>query len=74
MHVHENFAVDEIESGAERVRCEFQRLVEREDGDEGDVGGWTAGARVVVEHVERVKSYAPGVIHCVVDLCIEPGG
>ena len=62
VHVHENFAVSEIELKAEEVRMAFQQMVE---GDHRD-------GRVQVEYVNRLKSYAPGVMHCVLDICVPP--
>ncbi len=58
--MHENFAVAEIEQKAEGVRVAFQELV-LQNGRSGTVK---------VEHVNRLKSYAPGVMHCVLDLYI----
>jgi tRNA wybutosine-synthesizing protein 2 len=62
IHVHENFAVKEIESKAEDVRKEFQHMV--------DCNGRSKS--VELEYINRLKSYAPGVIHCVLDLHIPP--
>ncbi|KAJ9632458.1 S-adenosylmethionine-dependent methyltransferase [Taxawa tesnikishii (nom. ined.)] len=64
-HVHENFAVDEIEQRAEEVRLAFQNLVEEMDETHGHQVG---SRRVEIEHIQRVKSYAPGVFHVVVDI------
>lgn len=61
-HVHENFAVAEIQDKAEEVRQEFERLVMDRVGSR----------KVTIEHIQRVKSYAPGVFHCVVDIYIGP--
>jgi len=65
IHVHENFATSEIEQKAEEVRQELQRLAE------GRVG-LGSSQPVKVEHINRLKSYAPGVMHCVVDIYIPP--
>ena len=62
MHIHENFAVEEIDQKAEEVRFGVQQL-----GSQGGRRG-----TVKVEHVNRLKSYAPGVMHCVLDLYIPP--
>lgn len=61
VHVHENFATVEIDDKAEEVRVAFQGLL----------GDWD-GRNVIVERVHRVKSYAPGVMHCVIDLHVPP--
>ncbi|KAK0259853.1 S-adenosylmethionine-dependent methyltransferase [Friedmanniomyces endolithicus] len=69
LHVHENFAVVEIAQKADEVRGKIQRLADettaRKHGPE------TAGRRLVkVDFVNRLKSYAPGVMHCVLDISI----
>jgi len=65
IYVHENFATGEIEQKAEEVRQELQRLAE---------GRVSLGSSqpVKVEHINRLKSYAPGVMHCVIDIYIPP--
>jgi tRNA wybutosine-synthesizing protein 2 len=59
LHVHENFEVKEIEIRAAAVVEEIGQLAVNLKGE-----GW----RVNLEHVERVKTYAPGVMHCVLDI------
>lgn len=61
LHVHENVGVKDIVSRAEAINTEIETMV---------AGLETEAARrtVVVEHVERVKMYAPGVVHCVFDI------
>lgn len=66
LHLHENFATSEIEAKAAGVRDEIQRLANVR------VTAETKRAEVVLEHVQRVKTYAPGVWHCVVDLFVPP--
>jgi tRNA wybutosine-synthesizing protein 2 len=69
LHVHENFAVAEIEQKAEEVRSEIQRLNDRVACERH--GGSADAKRVVtVECTNRLKSYAPGVMHCVIDIHI----
>jgi len=65
IHVHENFAINEIEERAEEVRAEIESSL---------VQSHNRGRSVEVEHVNRLKSYAPGVIHCVLDIYIPPLG
>ncbi|KAK0740760.1 S-adenosyl-L-methionine-dependent methyltransferase [Schizothecium vesticola] len=61
VHVHENVGVGDIE----RRRGEIQ----------GVFGGWCRGeGEARVEHVELVKTFAPGVWHCVFDVFITRGG
>lgn len=66
VRAHENVGVADLEARTGEVAREFQRLVDESRG---------AGEpeRVVrVEHVEKVKMYAPGVVHAVFDVYI-PG-
>ena len=71
LHVHENFLVEEIEQKAEETRQEFERVLAKSDNtyveqlDEGQA------IMVKVEHINRLKSYAPGVMHCVIDIAVE---
>jgi tRNA wybutosine-synthesizing protein 2 len=62
VHVHENFAVAEIEEKAEEVRVEFQRLINELYGEDEEK------REVKIESINRLKSYAPGVMHVVVDI------
>jgi len=64
VHVHMNFAAEEVEQKAEWCSGQFKRVLIRT--------GWSEGVVVVVEEIHRVKTYAPGVWHCVVDLRIAP--
>lgn len=58
LHLHENVKEDEIESRKLKIQKQFQ--------------SWEAessqGRSVVVEWVERVKTFAPGIWHCVFDV------
>lgn len=58
IHAHENVAKKDIESRKDEIVEIFTQLA----------GRWT----IECEHVERVKSYAPGVMHCVFDIAIMP--
>ncbi|KAK4540491.1 hypothetical protein LTR36_009129 [Oleoguttula mirabilis] len=71
IHVHENFAVNEIEQKAEEVRVEIQRLVEQR-GQRIGCEDHRHPQSVAIEHINRLKSYAPGVMHCVIDIYIPP--
>jgi tRNA wybutosine-synthesizing protein 2 len=74
LHVHENVDVNEIQQKSDEIECELQDLLdksglergmgERRDGDNGK-------RKVRVEHVERVKTFAPGVVHAVFDVCVD---
>ncbi|KAF2165998.1 hypothetical protein M409DRAFT_23725 [Zasmidium cellare ATCC 36951] len=63
VHVHENFLVEEIEGKAEETRREFEGVVKTKRG--GNV-------KTEVEYINRLKSYAPGVVHCVIDIVVHP--
>ncbi len=69
IHAHENIAKADIESRKEEVVEIFERLVRKRWGQELRVQ-W----EVKCEHVEQVKSYAPGVIHCVLDIAVYRAG
>ncbi|GAB1313523.1 S-adenosylmethionine-dependent methyltransferase [Madurella fahalii] len=62
LHLHENVGVEEVE----RRKGEVQRLF----GDWAGHGGADRKREARVEHVERVKTFAPGVWHCVFDVLI----
>ncbi|EME40915.1 hypothetical protein DOTSEDRAFT_136070 [Dothistroma septosporum NZE10] len=63
VHVHENFLVEEIEQKAEETRGEFESLLRVERG--GKVS-------TKIDFISRLKSYAPGVMHCVIDIVVSP--
>jgi tRNA wybutosine-synthesizing protein 2 len=62
MHWHENVGVGDV--GARRMEIE------------GIIAGWAGKADFplngAVEHVEFVKTFAPGVWHCVFDVLVRP--
>ena len=60
IHVHENLAIYEIGERVQQIRNAFQEVVDR----------LNANVFVEVQDVNRLKSYAPGVMHCVIDLHI----
>ena len=62
IHVHENVDVKDVDSMKNEVEKTFQDLLYTIDGGHE--------RRVCVVHVERVKMYAPGVVHCVFDICV----
>ncbi|GAB1736661.1 hypothetical protein NU219Hw_g8281t1 [Hortaea werneckii] len=66
IHVHENFAVEEIPSKAEEVRREIQRLARQRAECDFEDGS------VKLEYVNKLKSFAPGVMHCVIDIYVPP--
>ena len=62
IHAHENIAKRDIESRNMEVVGVFEGLARKRFVE----------AKVECEHVELVKSYAPGVMHCVLDIAISP--
>jgi tRNA wybutosine-synthesizing protein 2 len=65
IHAHENVGTKDIPSRTEGVETAFQTLLQEYDDE-------LQGPRrkALVKHVERVKMYAPGVMHCVFDIHI----
>ncbi|KAL2130646.1 hypothetical protein VTI74DRAFT_6127 [Chaetomium olivicolor] len=61
LHLHENVGVEDIERRKGEVQELFDRWKEQDEDEERET---------VVEHVELVKTYAPGVWHCVFDVFI----
>lgn len=73
VHVHENFGAQEVTCKADEVRAEFERLIASLDEERDFMQEQASKPRTVaMEHIQRVKSYAPGVFHCVVDIFIPP--
>jgi len=62
LHLHENVGVADIDSR----RQEIQRKVETWASEDH------SRLSATVEHVELVKTFAPGVWHCVFDVYVEP--
>ena len=60
IHVHENIGIKEIGERKEVIVKIFEAILKN--------AGRKKGRRVYCQHIERVKSYAPGVIHCVLDI------
>ena len=69
IHVHENIAKKDIESRVEEVVHILKGLVVKHSVSETEEH-W----KVECDHVEQVKSYAPGVFHYVLDISIWPSG
>lgn len=60
IHAHENVGVNDIEQRKAQVVTEI----------EGHVGAAGLRGEVRCEHIEKVKTYAPGVLHVVFDIWI----
>ena len=63
LHVHENVDIKDINSKRAEMIKSFERMVHDTFED-----SW----HVSCCHVEQVKTYAPGVMHCVFDIVIGP--
>ncbi|KAI4131021.1 MAG: hypothetical protein LQ338_001432 [Usnochroma carphineum] len=67
IHAHENVAAKDIEQRKREMINIFEgleRTRRRKDPDRS--------LTVECQHVERVKTYAPGIIHCVFDIAVLP--
>ncbi|KAJ4301548.1 S-adenosylmethionine-dependent methyltransferase [Kalmusia sp. IMI 367209] len=64
IHAHENVGVRDIESRKVEVVAEMRGYLDLEERTDGQV------REVTCEHVEKVKTYAPGVLHIVFDIWI----
>ncbi|KAK2806419.1 hypothetical protein FQN50_005836 [Emmonsiellopsis sp. PD_5] len=71
VHVHENVDGRDIEKMEKDVVQGFNHLIRSPRGSEDTKPAVIPKAECV--HVERVKTYAPGVMHCVFDIYIPPG-
>lgn len=65
IHAHENVAKEDIEQRRGEIVDRFRDLVEELYGP-----SHIMQRLVSCTHIERVKSYAPGVIHCVFDIAV----
>ncbi|KAI9772180.1 MAG: hypothetical protein M1835_006285 [Candelina submexicana] len=75
IHVHQNIAVKDIEEVTSEIvveTCELVKAVQSLRSKKSLNRGALPENLVECEHIERVKSYAPGVMHCVLDIKIEP--
>ncbi|KIX04412.1 uncharacterized protein Z518_05280 [Rhinocladiella mackenziei CBS 650.93] len=71
LHVHENVDIGRIDEMKGNIVQGIERLASREAGREGNQRThWV----VSCVHVEEVKTYAPGVMHCVFDIEIKANG
>ncbi|KAF2428346.1 hypothetical protein EJ08DRAFT_592309 [Tothia fuscella] len=62
LYLHENIAVHDVNVRSVEIHEEIQEMVNQK---------WVRERRTAsLEHVERVKTYAPGIMHCVLDIRI----
>ncbi|KAM0469499.1 hypothetical protein ACHAPX_010439 [Trichoderma viride] len=64
LHLHENVGVEDIESRRGSIQGAFETWA---------AASGASSRTPKVEHVEQVKTFAPGVWHCVFDVCITGG-
>ena len=72
LHLHQNIAVKDIEETVQDILTEVKELVD--DTRVHEVGSGREHALRVPElqNVAQVKTYAPGVMHCVLDIFVPP--
>ena len=63
IHVHENVDIASTASRGQEIAQEFHRLMDVDDRRDQSIH---------CVHVEHVKTYAPGVMHCVFDIEVQP--
>jgi tRNA wybutosine-synthesizing protein 2 len=66
LHIHENFREDHIPELAREVLHDLSVIYA------GVTNLALGGMKPRLDHIERVKTYAPGVMHCVIDIHV-PG-
>jgi tRNA wybutosine-synthesizing protein 2 len=62
LHLHENVGVDDVEKRRKDIEWKIGKWAKEKGGSQS----------VEVEHVEIVKTFAPGVLHCVFDVHVQP--
>ncbi|QDS73197.1 hypothetical protein FKW77_002716 [Venturia effusa] len=70
IHIHENLAINEIEAKSEEIAAEVQELLDAEPQSHAGLKG--RKLITIPDHVERVKTFAPGIMHCVLDVHVVP--
>lgn len=73
LHVHENVDVRHIEAVRDQIVQELHVFAQHQSGKGGD-GSEPTRWSVLCDHIHQVKTYAPGVMHCVFDIHITPNG
>ncbi|KAI4165521.1 MAG: hypothetical protein LQ342_000933 [Letrouitia transgressa] len=68
IHAHENIKLNDISRRKEEIVEEFRYLVFETSREISN----TPNFKVRCDHLERIKTYAPGVIHCVIDIALVP--
>ncbi|KAL9033722.1 MAG: hypothetical protein Q9214_007377 [Letrouitia sp. 1 TL-2023] len=68
IHAHENIKLNNISHRKEEIVEEFKYLVSETAREVSNAPNF----KVRCDHLERIKTYAPGVIHCVIDIALVP--
>ncbi|KAI4214949.1 MAG: hypothetical protein LQ351_002664, partial [Letrouitia transgressa] len=68
IHAHENIKLNDISHRKEEIVEEFRCLVPKVAREISIAPDF----KVRCDHLERIKTYAPGVIHCVIDIALVP--
>lgn len=72
IHLHENLLLAEVDEKADAIRQEIEHLHMQQMKERQGTATQDMTKIVRLEHVQRVKSYAPGVFHFVLDIYIGP--
>ncbi|KAF1817056.1 hypothetical protein P152DRAFT_453663 [Eremomyces bilateralis CBS 781.70] len=70
LHLHENVKQSDIEAKARDVVVEIRKLFDAIKAQRGSISSERERSDVQLEHIERVKSFAPGIYHCVFDIWV----
>ena len=68
LHIHENLDARVIDSQAASIVAEIDKISQSIFMSRGGQRHY----RVALEHVQKVKSYAPNIVHCVLDINVIP--
>ncbi|KAK7543335.1 S-adenosyl-L-methionine-dependent methyltransferase [Phyllosticta citricarpa] len=74
LHLHENFGAEEMQRRAEQVLAELRELWEDAREERTGIAEKHEAIGVKLVHLEKVKTYAPGVWHVVLDIWVPPTG
>ncbi|KAM3424479.1 tRNA wybutosine-synthesizing protein 2 [Cercospora zeina] len=74
LHVHENFLVEEIAEKSEETRKQFEQILLTSSNPHLKEMANGQELKVEIEYINKLKSYAPGVMHCVIDISVEITG
>lgn len=70
LHLHENIAIKDLEERAKGVLDEVKILAKRTWNQENKSDHGNSAEVLELQNIEQVKTYAPGVMHCVLDIFV----